>query len=76
MVNKQDFISKVAEKSGFTKVDTKAFEVFGLIHQSCAEHFCICCVFHNLLYFNIKLCFESFLFLQCKSTTVIPSKIP
>lgn len=25
MVNKQDFISKVAEKSGFTKVDTKAF---------------------------------------------------
>ena len=51
-------------------VDTKAFEVFGLIHQSCAEHFCICCVFHNLLYFNIKLCFESFLFSQCKSTTI------
>lgn len=25
MVNKQEFISKVAEKSGFTKVDTKAF---------------------------------------------------
>lgn len=25
MVNKQDFISKIAEKSGFTKVDTKAF---------------------------------------------------
>ena len=25
MVNKQDFIAKVAEKSGFTKVDTKAF---------------------------------------------------
>lgn len=25
MVNKQDFISKIAEKTGFTKVDTKAF---------------------------------------------------
>ena len=25
MVNKQEFISKAAEKSGFTKVDTKAF---------------------------------------------------
>lgn len=25
MVNKQDFIAKVAEKSGFTKVDTKTF---------------------------------------------------
>ena len=50
-------------------VDTETFEILGLIHQSCAKHFCIVCVFHNLLYFNVKLKFIS---LCCHNAKVLP----